>query len=118
MAREHWWDVRGHAELDQFSMHLDSLLCYAAYHARVRETLLPESMRAYHIEYGSGWTSERYQEMYARTSRNGIPDVAYEDLLELIAAMRFLHAPVIFNGPSWGLAQDELCESAPGAAGA
>jgi hypothetical protein len=118
MAREHWWDVRGHAELDQFSMHLDSLLCYAAYHARVRETLLPESMRAYHIEYGSGWPSERYQEMYARTSRNGIPDVAYEDLLELIAAMRFLHAPVIFNGPSWGLAQDELCESAPGAAGA
>src|SRR5208337_2725182 len=34
MAREHWFDVRGYTELNQFySMHLDSMLCYAAHHA-------------------------------------------------------------------------------------
>lgn len=115
MAREHWCDVRGYAELDQFSMHLEPLLCYAAHHAGAREQLLLEPMRIYHIEHdaGSGWTPEGESTLYARISQQGIQSVSYQDLVALIAQMRSLHAPVIFNMDDWGLATLTLPETAP-----
>jgi hypothetical protein len=115
MAREHWFAVRGYAELNQFSMHLDSILCYAAHHAGASEQLLPEPMRIYHIEHGagSGWTPEGEGKLYARISQQGIQTVSYEDLTALIAQMRSLHAPVIFNMDDWGLAALTFPETAP-----
>ena len=115
MAREHWSDVRSYAELDQFSMHLDSILCYAAHHAGAREQLLTEPMRIYHIEHGagSGWTPEGEGKLYARISQQGIQSVSYQDLVALIAQMRSLHAPVIFNMDDWGLAALTFSETAP-----
>jgi hypothetical protein len=107
MAREHWFDVRGYTELNQFySMHLDSMLCYAAHHAGAREQLLPEPMRIYHIEHGagSGWTPEGEGKLFARMSQDSIHVVSYQDLVALIVQMRTLHAPVIFNVDDWGLA--------------
>jgi hypothetical protein len=100
MARKHWFDLRGYAEMSQFPMHLDSMLCYAAHHAGAREQLLPEPMRIYHIEHGagSGWTPE---------------GVSYQDLASLIVQMRSLHAPVIFNMDDWGLAALTFPETAP-----
>jgi hypothetical protein len=118
MAREHWFDVRGYAELDQFSMHLDSMLCYAAHHAGAREELLPEPMRIYHIEHGagSGWTPEGEGKLYARISQQGIQTVSYQDLVALIAQMRSLHTPVIFNVDDWGLAALGFPETTPASA--
>jgi hypothetical protein len=115
MAREHWIALRGYAELDQFSMHLDSLLCYAAHHAGYREEMLRDPMRTYHIEHGvgSGWTPEGQQEMYARIARKGIPTVSPADLVQSITQMRILHAPVLFNRGAWGLSRLDLPESAP-----
>jgi len=115
MAREHWFDVRGYAELNQFSMHLDSILCYVAHHAGAREQLLPEPMRIYHIEHaaGSGWTPEGAGKLYARISQQGIQSVSYQDLVALIVQMRSLHAPVIFNMDDWGLARLTFPETAP-----
>jgi hypothetical protein len=116
MAREHWFDVRGYAELNQFySMHLDSMLCYAAHHAGAREQLLQEPMRIYHIEHGagSGWTPEGEGKLNARISQQGIQSVSYGDLVALIAQMRSLHAPVIFNMDDWGLAGLTFPETAP-----
>src|SRR5262249_28099540 len=57
LAREVWFAMRGYAELDIFSMHLDSLLCHAAHHGGAQECLLGEPMRIFHIEHaaGSGW---------------------------------------------------------------
>jgi hypothetical protein len=115
MAREHWFDVRSYAELDQFSMHLDSILCYAAHHAGAREQLLTEPMRIYHIEHsaGSGWTPEGEGKLYARIAQQGIQSVSYQDLVALIAQMRSMHAPVIFNMDDWGLAALTFPETAP-----
>jgi hypothetical protein len=115
MAREHWLALRGDAELDQFSMHLDSLLCYAAHHAGFREEILPDPMRIYHIEHGagSGWTPEGQDEMYARIARKGIPTVSYSDLTQSITQMRMLHTPVIFNRDDWGLGRFDLPEITP-----
>jgi len=116
MAREHWFDVRGYAELNQFySMHLDSVLCYAAHHAGAREQLLPEPMRIYHIEHGagSGWTPEGEGKLPARMPQDSIRVVSYRDLAAMIVQMRSLHAPVIFNKDDWGLAAFTFSETAP-----
>jgi hypothetical protein len=116
MAREHWFDVRGYAELNQFySMHLDSMLCYAAHHAGAREQLLREPMRIYHIEHGagSGWTPEGEGKLFARMSQDSIHVVSYQDMVALIGQMRSLHAPVIFNTNDWGLAALTFPETAP-----
>jgi hypothetical protein len=116
MARDHWFDLRGYPELDQFSMHLDSLLCYTAHHAGVREQMLREPMRIYHIEHGtgSGWTPEGHDALYARIARQGIPTISFQDLVDSIAQMRILHAPLIFNMDRWGLADEDLAETVPG----
>src|ERR1019366_6668978 len=115
MAREHWFDLRGYAEFDQFSMNLDSILCYAAHHAGAREQLLPDPMRIYHIDHsaGSGWTPEGEDNLYARISQQGIQSVSYRDLVALITQMRSLDAPIIFNMDDWGLAAFTFPETAP-----
>jgi hypothetical protein len=72
-------------------------------------------MRIYHIEHGagSGWTPEGEDKLNARISQQGIQSVSYRDLVALIAQMRSLHAPVIFNMDDWGLAALTFPETAP-----
>ena len=113
MAREHWMDLRGYPELDQFSMHLDSILCASAHHGGAREEFLPPPMCIYHIEHspGSGWTPEGQAKLDARIAEKRISRVSYEEVVKLIALMRRLHAPVIFNGGEWGLAEIEFSET-------
>ncbi len=115
MAREHWFDLRGYPELDLFSMHLDSLLCYAAHHAGAREEVLRDPMRIYHIEHGvgSGWTPEGQAVLEARIARRGIQSISHDDLAWLIAQMRGLNAPVLFNLENWGLVEHDLPETSP-----
>jgi hypothetical protein len=118
MAREHWDDLRGYAELDLFSMHLDSLLCCAAHHAGVREKVLDEPMRIYHIEHGigSGWTPEGKGQLYERLAQRRIQCVSYEEVVWSIAQMRRLGTTVIFNLEDWGLAGTALSEISPSTA--
>lgn len=115
MAREHWDDLRGYAELDLFSMHLDSLLCCAAHHAGVREKVLDQPMRIYHIEHGigSGWTPEGKGQLYERLAQRRIQCVSYQDVVWSIAQMRRLGAAVIFNLEDWGLSGTALSETSP-----
>ena len=115
MAREHWLDLRGYAELDLFSMHLDSLLCCAAHHGGAREEVLEDPMRIYHIEHeiGSGWTPEGKGQLYEGLAHKRIRCVSYEEVVWLIAQMRSLRAPVIFNVDDWGLAGTTFREACP-----
>jgi hypothetical protein len=115
MAREHWDDLRGYPELDLFSMHLDSLLCYAAHHAGMREKVLSEPMRIYHIEHGigSGWTPEGEGQLYERLAQRRIQCVSFGELVWSIAQMRRLGTTVIFNLEDWGLAGTALSETSP-----
>jgi hypothetical protein len=115
MAREHWDDLRGYPELDLFSMHLDSLLCVAAHHAGAREEVLAEPMRIFHIEHaiGSGWTPEGHTKLYERLAQKRIQCVSYEEVVRLIAQMRSLRVPMIFNLDDWGLAASAFRETTP-----
>src|SRR5689334_1121951 len=116
MAREHWDDLRGYAELDQFSMHLDSLLSYAAHHRGIEEEVLEPPLRVFHIEHsvGSGWTPEGYKQLSETIAKKGIQSITFPDLAEMVSQMRQVHAPLIFNLDDWGLAGFEFAETVPG----
>lgn len=118
MSREHWFDVRGYAELLQYSMHLDSLLCYMAQFTGVREEVLRPPMRIYHIEHGigSGWTPEGDHLLQARMRQKGIGFMSYEEVMWFVCRQRILHAPIILNLENWGLAELDLPEMEPWAA--
>jgi hypothetical protein len=113
MAREHWLDLRAYTEFDMFSMHLDSLFCWAAHHGGAREQVLTDPLRIYHIEHGSGWTPEGEQNMYERIAARGIPWLDFHELLRWAGTMNSLDAPMIFNRENWGLAGEELKEIQP-----
>jgi hypothetical protein len=112
MAREHWFDLRGYPEFDMYSFHIDSILCYAAHHGGVRETVLQEPLRIYHIEHGagSGWTPEGQAKLFDRLRAKGIDWIEYHDLVTWARHMRKLNSPMIFNRGNWGLGGIDLPE--------
>jgi hypothetical protein len=111
MAREHWFALRAYPEWDLYSFHIDSVFCYAAHHGGVREYLLEQPMKIYHIEHGSGWTPEGAGQLFQRLREKGIPWLEYKDLASLAFLMRRLDCPMIFNGENWGLSEIELRET-------
>ena len=117
MARHDWERLRGYPEFDMFSFHLDSLLCYAAHHAGIRERLLLDPMRIYHVEHGtgSGWTPEGEDTLNRRLDKAGIPQLDPQQLDDWAVQMRREGKAMIFNGEDWGLAGCSLPETRPGA---
>jgi len=97
MAREHWFNVRGYAELDMSPTHLDALLCYAAAFAGAREEVLPYRVDC-DVQAIAG------SELPAGTI-NRAPRVLDDEFVWLVSQMRVLHAPLIFNLDHWGLAE-------------
>jgi hypothetical protein len=114
LAREDWFKVRAYPEFPIWPMHVDSLFCYAAYHAGFREVILEAPMRLYHIEHGAaqGATPEGEQELQERVSRKGIPIIDYQSLIQYFHEMRRFNVPLIFCGENWGLGDKELPETA------
>jgi hypothetical protein len=115
LSREKWHELRGYPELQIFSFNLDSVLCHAAHHAGARENVLPEPMRIYHMEHstGSGWTPEGEDTLFESLAARGIPWLDHDGLLDWAAEMNRYEAPMIFNGESWGLAGEDVLETAP-----
>jgi len=113
MAREHWDQLRGYAELDQYSLHIDSLLLWASHFLGLEELVLADPCRAYHIEHGtgSGWTPEGENPLFERLKTVGLPWMSFPELLEAIRQMRARKAPAMLNGPDWGLATHRLTET-------
>jgi hypothetical protein len=113
LARERWFDLRGYAEFDCFSMNLDSLFCFAAHHSGASEVVLADPLRIYHIEHGKGWTPEGQKKLYERVAASGIPWLDNDAVLQLAQQMRRLNTPMIFNSLNWGLADYDLPETSP-----
>ncbi len=113
LAAERWAELRGHPELEIFSMHLDSLFCYIAHHSGVRERELKDPMRIYHIEHGvgSGYTPEGAGALYTRIDSAGIRRLGDDEMIKLAIKMRRQGRPIMFNSENWGLANDALPET-------
>lgn len=113
LSREDWFNLRGYPEFPIWPMHIDALFCYAAHHAGVREMILREPMRMFHIQHssGAGWTPEGEAERSARIESKGVTQVRYSDWVRWVDQMRRFNAPMIFTPENWGLAGIDLPES-------
>ncbi len=113
LAREDWFDLRGYPEFDLFSIHVDSVFCLAAHSAGIREEVLGDPIRMYHIEHeiGSGWTPHGQTAMYDRLKAKGVPWLELSQVLAWADQMRMLRSPMIFNRGNWGLADFVLPET-------
>jgi hypothetical protein len=113
LSREDWWSLRGYAEFPIWPVHIDSLFCYSAHYAGIREVVLREPMRIFHIEHlsGAGWTPEGEEERVSRIESKGVSVLQHVDLVNWIDWMRRFHAPAIFTLDDWGLAGDDLPET-------
>jgi hypothetical protein len=113
LARDDWFRLRAYPEFPIWPVHLDALFCYAAHHAGMRETILRDPMRMFHIEHssGAGWTPEGERALDARVAALRVPVLDFTaDLGGWVHQMRRLNAPAIFNLENWGLGGVELPE--------
>lgn len=112
LHRDDWFDLRAYPEFPIWPMHVDSLLCYAAFHAGIREQVLEDPMRIYHVEHfsGAGWTPEGEDVLNARIARKAVPTIPYAHFVEWVDRMRRFDAPMIFAPPNWGMVDLDLPE--------
>lgn len=107
-----WNNLKGYAELEIFSMHLDTLFMYTAHYAGFLEERLPDSMVHYHIEHGGGWTPEGHQKLYSGLAKRKIGWLGHNhDVMKLVLTMRRLRAPLYFNGNDWGINDENLVQT-------
>ena len=112
MAREHWLDLQGYAELPIYSSNIDTLLCWAAIYSGIAEVILPAPMRIYHIDHslGSGVTPEGEKLLFERLARKGIPYMAIAELYEHVRRITQRGTARLFNRDDWGLGDEDLRE--------
>ena len=115
MAREQWFRVRGYPELHMFSPHLDSLLCYVAYYAGVKEVVLP--YRIFHIEHSGTLARDverTSEDLDKPLSKAGVPQLTWKELQAWATRMHRERRPIILNDENWGLAQESFPETTVG----
>ena len=111
MSKMDWLRIRGAPELEIFSLHLDSLVCYIAYFADIEEVVIDAPI--YHIEHDSGWTPEAEKDgsLYKRLEVNKVPFLTIKELDAWISEMYRKRAPLNYNDENWGLARENLKET-------
>lgn len=114
MSRRDWDAVRGYAELQLFSMHIDGLLLYQAHYAGIREHFLHDPV--YHLEHGSGFKPDvdGLKALNERLERGAIPQITNEQFMEWAMTMYREKRPILFNDERWGMANEPLEEERPG----
>jgi hypothetical protein len=113
MAHEDWARMRGYAEWEMYSFHLDSLFCHAAHAAGIREKRLGGNKKVFHIEHsaGSGFTPENQDKLWDRLEAGKIERMTDRQLWDEVIAIRSGRKDGIYNGPGWGLAELDLPEA-------
>ncbi|GAI73587.1 unnamed protein product, partial [marine sediment metagenome] len=140
MSRHYWHLLRGYREADIVAAHVDGILSYASYAAGVKEVILNEPMRIYHIDHDDKFTDRlkvrkpRFEELLSlpfipmrisnkmtslyrkfvgdkrKAEAYGIPTVSHSEYLSLCRDIVAGKRSYVFNDDTWGLAQESLKE--------
>ncbi len=112
LAREIWQAVRGYPEFEMHGLHLDAILCHAAYHAGAQEYVLQPNQVVYHIEHGRTWFPHWGSETVASKEEiDKIPKLDDDQVAALATLMNQLHRPILFNPENWGFGEMDLPET-------
>ena len=110
LAKEKWFELRGYPELEIFSFNIDSIILQMAYEDGLREKILKDPLRMYHMEHDSGWTPESSGNLLNRLKETGIPFLSYEKFVRLASKMHRRKNPMVSNKEGWGLGSETLPE--------
>src|SRR5207248_4508787 len=113
LSRSDWNRVGGYAEFELYSMHIDGLFLYQAYHHGISERVLRAPV--YHIEHGGGFRPEAEgdESLDSQLAKRALPQISSEELVDWFVEMYQNQSPKRFNGDHWGLAEYELAETTP-----
>jgi len=101
MQRDWWHRLRGYPEFPTHS-HIDSYMCVISASAGVRQVILPNKMRIYHMEHERAMDWEKNVQTRPITDFNLFRTRAIQMLSS--------GAPVIYNDENWGLGEENLDE--------
>jgi len=110
MAREKWHELRGYAELALYPVHIDGLILQMAYQDGLREKILEDPMRIYHMVHAGGYNPENPEKVFQRCKESGIPWFTFDRYQKLSEDMNKKKLPIITNKESWGFGSDTLTE--------
>jgi hypothetical protein len=110
MAKKHWLALMGYPEWEMYSFHIDSVLCHAAHHMGIRERILMDPMRIYHMDHAAGWTPENEPKLNKHLDKLSIPKMTDREFAEVTKKMRRDRKPILYNNQSWGLSDQFLPE--------
>ena len=108
MHRDDWHDIQGYAELDAYSLHVDSLALGAAVALAKKQVILPLSHCTYHISHKDGWEMQSPLEKLRFDLR--MPKLDHSTLQELLLHMIRTRQIPPFNTPNWGHAHEDFRE--------
>jgi hypothetical protein len=57
MSKKDWLSIQGYAELDMYSIHIDSMALWSAVAIGLKQEVLPHKWCTYHIDHADGWES-------------------------------------------------------------
>ena len=126
MTRESWRRSRGFYEKDIGGMHVDSLLCYMAHASGLRQEVLSDPIRLYHINHGRKQRL-RVPPLIARVLFNmpfnrgkpyhrllrslyTVPQMTYPEFVQLSRDITDGKRPYALNDEGWGLGNEALNE--------
>ncbi len=140
MSKHYWHLLRGYAETEAISAHIDTLMSYASYTVGVREIVLENPMYLYHIDHDNkfndiikrsvvmdGWMSllfipfrKQLMQLHyglaelvgfeVRSSLHGVPVLDSTKCRRMCREIIAGRRPYIFNDEDWGLGQELLEE--------
>jgi hypothetical protein len=84
MHRDDWRRIRGYPQVISAGLHLDSFAVYSAIFSGVRQVILRDPMRLYHVDH---------------PRKEPAPS---QNIMQCLKMMRFAKKPLILNDESWG----------------
>ena len=110
MSRDDWFALKGAPELEQYSLHIDSLVCYSAFYAGINEIILDYPI--YHIEHDGGWTPdvEKDRSLYEHFEKVKVPVMTIKEMDAWVNKMHASKSALQFNDDNWGLSKEKLQE--------
>lgn len=108
MSTADWHRLNGYPEFDMYSPHLDSLMLIISYYAGIRQEILREPMRLYHLEHGGAWIAENASKLEQEKKTEKIPVLKLSQFEGWTSEMNAKGQPIIFNDNRWGFAYEDL----------
>ncbi|HEX2899855.1 MAG TPA: hypothetical protein VHS96_09065, partial [Bacteroidia bacterium] len=110
MHHDAWEQIQGYAELDLYSIHVDTLGIVAARALGLQQVVFPGEACTYHIDHPTGWSSmEPIEKLKFLEERPGID---FGVLQEVTYHLLEKHSQLNINPPDWGFANEKLEEIA------